>query len=223
MAKRERKPYKVFCVGLNKTGTTTIGAVFKSLKIRTVGFEPALTRQVLRGRFELLENKLEHHDGFQDLPFPFIYNQMHERYGDSACFVLSVRKSPEVWLRSMKRHSLRNGGMKLRTRIYGSPYPHIDPETYLRIYNRHNTRFLSFAEHANLRYTKIVMGEDDLYEKICPLLGEPVPEVKAGKVNAIPTPDNLEGTRFIKYLPDLNARLKEMGRPEMSIEEAFDL
>ena len=220
---REQKNYKVFCVGLNKTGTTTMGRAFKSLKIRTVGFEAELVRTVLRGKYALLENRLEHHDGFQDFPFPLIYQRMFSRYGDQARFVLSARKSPEIWLQSLKRHSLRNGGKSFRRKIYGYEFPHLNEQAHLDYYNRHNDRFLEFAEKNNCKYAVTVMGEDNLYEKKSPLLNEKPPTKEIKKANALGLPDDLTDTRFVKFLSEMNRQLEAAGKRTLSAEEALDV
>ena len=148
---------------------------------------------------------------------------MFRRYRGEARFVLSTRKSPEVWLRSLKRHSLRNGGLNLRTKIYGYPFPHLNEQAHLDFYNRHNDIFVTFAERHKCNFVTTVVGEDNLFEKMCPLLSEEVPRIASPETNMLRVSANPDNTRFIKYLDELNHQLELTGKSKLSIDEALDI
>lgn len=97
---------KVFGIGLNKTGTTSLGACLERLGYRTKGCSKKLTRGLLLdGNYEDTNYTVENYDAFQDWPWPLIYQYLDKNWPGSK-FVLTLRKDPEKWLKSLKRHSL---------------------------------------------------------------------------------------------------------------------
>ena len=99
---------KVFVIGMNKTGTTTIYATLKDL-----GFEMADSKvgEVMAaeyfqtGAIRNLDNYIESAQAFQDVPFsiPGFYKQLAEKY-PKAKFILTTRSSSEQWLNSLKKY-----------------------------------------------------------------------------------------------------------------------
>lgn len=99
---------KVFVIGMNKTGTTTLYATLKDL-----GFEMADSKvgEVMAaeyfqtGAIRNLNNYIESAQAFQDVPFsiPGFYKQLAENY-PNAKFILTVRSSSEQWLHSLKKY-----------------------------------------------------------------------------------------------------------------------
>jgi len=102
---RYRDHDKVFCIGRNKTGTTSVSKIFSQLGI-PVG------EQILA---ELLAPKLKDNNykdlikyvkkmgvAFQDIPFsmPNVYKILDKEFPNSK-FILTVRDSPEVWYHSL--------------------------------------------------------------------------------------------------------------------------
>tara|TARA_B100000242_G_scaffold177465_1_gene127279 strand:+ start:2984 stop:3688 length:705 start_codon:yes stop_codon:yes gene_type:complete len=95
---------KIFCVGANKTGTTTLEFILK-----TLGFslgdqltqEARLTRQVLEGNYTDFYTFCSHFDAFQDLPFSKdeVYIAADVLFPGSK-FILTERPA-ESWFNSM--------------------------------------------------------------------------------------------------------------------------
>ena len=220
---REDKPYRAVCTGLNKTGTTTIGAVFKCLGLRTMGFQQGLNALVAEGRMDVVLQKMDHHHGFQELPFPLIYREMHAHFGDDIRFIHTMHASPAEWLRSIKRHSLRNGGTRLRSRIYGATFPHLDEQAYLDTYNRHNDAVQNYALVNGIPCLVVTIGERDLTEKIAAFLNEPLLEIlqKTPSKNRLSIPRDPSKTRFARYFNKLNRHRLAKGQTELTLEEAM--
>lgn len=102
---------KIFCIGLNKTGTTSLKAFFSKLgyKVGEQHEAESLLKEVLNGNYLSLFKHIEKAQFFQDYPFsaPNAYKLLDQKYPD-AKFILSVRNSPEDWYRSLvKFHSLK--------------------------------------------------------------------------------------------------------------------
>jgi hypothetical protein len=101
---------KVFCVGYNKTGTTSIERMFKDLGYRCpdqVMQESQVVKALYRGDFQPLKTLCENHDAFQDLPFSkeSTYAQVDCMFPGSK-FILTVR-DPKAWFESLTKFHLR--------------------------------------------------------------------------------------------------------------------
>jgi len=98
---------KVFCIGLNKTGTTSWTLAMKNLGY-VVGSETKATMYFddwARGDFHRIIEYCRHEgEAFQDIPFslPATFREMDRAFPGSK-FVLTIRESPEQWYRSIIR------------------------------------------------------------------------------------------------------------------------
>lgn len=105
---------KLFCIGYNKTGTTSLEHVLKLLGYsmpNQMEQEIRLVRQVYAGNFEPLINFCNGYDVFQDMPFSqgLLYSQLDCLFPNSK-FILTVRDSDE-WYESLLRFQ-KNGVLK---------------------------------------------------------------------------------------------------------------
>jgi tetratricopeptide (TPR) repeat protein len=101
---------KVFCVGRNKTGTTSMAAALRSLGFR-VGLQARgemLRRDWARRDFTRIIALCRTADAFQDVPFSNAdtYRAVDAAFPGSR-FVLTVRDSPEQWFESLVRFHTR--------------------------------------------------------------------------------------------------------------------
>ena len=105
---------KYFCIGRNKTGTTSLKKAFEDL-----GFPVGNQRDAellgdqyyFKADFKPIIDYCESAQVFQDVPFswPDIFKHLDIAYPESK-FILTVRDSPEQWYQSMtKFHSKRFG------------------------------------------------------------------------------------------------------------------
>lgn len=99
---------KVFVVGYNKTGTTSMEAYFRQLSWRCGPqrqFEE-LRDEFFSGRWDRVFELIDKHDAFQDTPFSTgggaFVAALRDRYPD-AKFILTVRDSAEQWFNSLER------------------------------------------------------------------------------------------------------------------------
>jgi hypothetical protein len=108
-----RNKVKVFCIGMNKTGTTSLGRTFREL-----GFEVGNQTKAERllpeyrlGNFDAIIRYTKSAQVFQDIPFslPNTYRYLRETY-PNAKFILTVRDNPEQWANSLK---------KFHSKVYG--------------------------------------------------------------------------------------------------------
>jgi len=97
---------KLFCVGWNKTGTTTLEAVLRAYGYQMPNQqeqETRLTLPVLRCDYTELRRFVDRYDAFQDRPFSQdeTYAVVDALFPDSR-FILSER-DPDAWFDSMQR------------------------------------------------------------------------------------------------------------------------
>lgn len=101
---------KIICVGLNKTGTTSFEKDLKSFGFRF----PPTTHGTLRVTADIYHNSYHSlfqmldspkFDAYQDLPFslPKVYQKMY-KYRPNDIYVLTIRKNPQSWVKSVLNH-----------------------------------------------------------------------------------------------------------------------
>lgn len=111
---RARKNFsKLFCIGYNKTGTTTMEALLRLYGYRLPNQqfqEIELTRQTFRGNYEPLKEFVPNYDAFQDLPFSNGHTYIvADALFSGSKFILTER-DPDEWFDSMCRfHQKRTG------------------------------------------------------------------------------------------------------------------
>ena len=99
---------KVFVVGLPKTGLTSLLHALTQLGYKTHGTNKKGLKALLRGDLETVDRYFQEYEAFLDWPVPLLYRRLFESYGKDAKYILTLRKSPETWVESLKRHSLRD-------------------------------------------------------------------------------------------------------------------
>lgn len=97
---------KIFCVGLNKTGTTSLSKALENLGIATAPQRPAelLLHDWARRDFRGIIRFCKYFQAFQDVPFscPFTYQALDAAFPGSK-FILTIRANPEQWAQSLTR------------------------------------------------------------------------------------------------------------------------
>lgn len=112
---------KYFCIGRNKTGTTSLKKAFEELGF-VVGFQREaefLMEDYFKDDFKRLIKYCATAEVFQDVPFslPNTYKVLDKEFPNSK-FILTVRDSSEQWYNSVtKFHSKRFGNGVLPNRL----------------------------------------------------------------------------------------------------------
>jgi len=168
------KKQKVFGIGLNKTGTSSLGAYFERLGYYH-SFETYSSRKL--NRFLKDENYLfkeaSRFDMHEDWPWAFVYEKIFYRFSD-AKFILTLRETPEKWFNSLLNTTIRHGPNPQNLIFYGSEA--IKPEMKKRLieqYNNHTKKVINFFENNNAMDKLLILKTNDIdkEEKICSFLG----------------------------------------------------
>jgi hypothetical protein len=101
---------KVFCIGRNKTGTTSLKQAATDLGFRVGNQSKAepLFQDYLKRDFNSLISYCRTGDFFQDVPFnlPYVYPVLDHTF-PNAKFILSIRGSAEEWYESFIRFQIK--------------------------------------------------------------------------------------------------------------------
>lgn len=176
---------KIFGIGLNKTGTTTLGHCFSSLGYRHLSVRRDLLIAYREGRIDDVFSVIDEYDTFEDWPYPLMYRELAERYED-AKFVLTIRRDEKTWLRSLRKHALTASPFNhCRKLAYGYEYPFENADAHLAFYSKHNSDVATyFAEHgAQDRLLTICWETGDGWEELAGFLGVDAPAEEIPTMN----------------------------------------
>jgi len=190
-----RKKQKIFCIGQNKTGTTSLKKSLIDLGFK-VGDQVAaenLLPYYIKREFKPIIRYCQKAEAFQDIPFscPFTYIILDQAFPNSK-FILSVRDTPQQWYNSLVRfHSKMfgsNGAIPTADDLQSAPYrykgfiwetnracynsPNHDPyhqETLLQDYIWYNKNVINYFKTKN-NLLVINVGEKKSYLKFCDFL-----------------------------------------------------
>lgn len=187
---------KYFCIGRNKTGTTSLKKAFSDLgfKIGNQRVAEMLILEYARANFELIIKYCKTAQVFQDVPFSFpdTYRHLDKAFPGSK-FILTIRDSPEQWYKSLVNfHSRLFGGgqiptaeqlknasyvwkgwMWLSNRInYNTPEDDIyNKDILIQHYKDHNNRVLEYFKDRPNDLLVLNLAEKGAYQKFLNFIG----------------------------------------------------
>lgn len=195
-----RPRQRVFCIGRNKTGTTSVKAAFEAFgyNVAPQPMAEMLLRDWSRGDFRRLIMYCRAYDAFQDVPFsyPGTFRVLDEALPNSK-FVLTVRDSPDQWYQSAIRFYTKmfgeDGRVPTPADLKRAPYRYpgfmwddaalcygvdesslYDPYVYKNHYQQYNESVLSYFKGKPRKLLVLNVAESGSYEKLAEFLGESV-------------------------------------------------
>ena len=167
---------KIFGIGLNKTGTTTLGECGSILGYRCTSFDRDLLTDVVHKRdFARVEQTVARFDLFEDWPWPLIYEHLDQTFPGSK-FILTVRADEDRWLSSLKKHSMMTHPIRhCRKLAYGHRYPHGHEEAHLSLYREHNDAARSYFSSRRTDFRELCWENGDGWKELCEFLGQEIP------------------------------------------------
>jgi 3'-phosphoadenosine 5'-phosphosulfate (PAPS) 3'-phosphatase len=176
---------KIFGIGLSKTGTTSLASALEILGYRTKDY-PGVPRYVPGDLTTLESGVLDAYDAFTDTPIPSLYKALDAKYPESK-FILTVRDK-DGWLKSCKKQftqKLADIQTEAHNRLFTDLYDCtvFDENKFLSGYERFVDGVLQHFKDRphDLLVINVAAGEG--WEKLCPFLGQPVPEMPFPKAN----------------------------------------
>jgi hypothetical protein len=170
------RPSKIFGIGLNKTGTTSLHAAVQALGFTSLhwgGLDGY--RNIVRAHREglpLLHHLPEDYDAIMDIGWLTANFHLADEQYPGSKFVLTTREI-EGWLDSRQRHVEKNIERQAQG-LYDGNFVTVDRTGWWHEYRTHHRKVLTyFADRPDdLLVLDICAG--DGYEKLCPFLGLPM-------------------------------------------------
>lgn len=166
---------KVFGVGFQKTGTTSLGTIFTKLGYDVASYhdfrdfaprDHADWSEVTARALEIAGRV----DAAKDTPWPLLYRELDEAFPGSK--FIHVTRDPDAWIASaVKDFAAHPNG--LHQTIYGCPCPKGHEEVWLARYNRHNEEVAAYFATRPDDYLHLRLEDGVSYEAVCDFLGEP--------------------------------------------------
>lgn len=166
---------KVFGIGLNKTGTTSLHEALTVLGYRSLHWGgPEVRQRVERAaeaRLPLLEY-LPGYDAFSDIwALSKAFDLLDRQYPGSR-FILTTR-DVDGWVDSRIRHVERNRKAR-EVGQYTGTFLEIEEDLWRAEYDAHHARVAAyFRGRGDLLVMRVTDG--DGYEVLCPFLDKPIP------------------------------------------------
>ncbi len=166
---------KIFGIGLNKTGTKSLGACLRTFGFRHLSWEREIfDTYMMHGTQGLIET-INNYESFEDWPWPLVYREIDKMYPGSK-FILTTRESSDIWYRSLCKHATRTGPNHVRRQIYGFEMPHEHREEHIRFYNRHNDDVRNYFQDRPEALLEVCWERGDGWQVLAPFLDSQAPE-----------------------------------------------
>ncbi|WP_179319480.1 sulfotransferase [Winogradskyella helgolandensis] len=189
---------KIFCIGFNKTGTTTIEKVLKDFKIKLGNQEEAemLITNWFNRDFKEIFNYVKSATAFQDIPFslPYTFIALAQKF-PNAKFILTIRDNDEQWYNSIvKFHSklwssdesapkvneLKNANYRYKglayeyiKQVFNTPDDDLyHKQTLIKTYNNHNNLVKDYFRAHPEKLIVINTSNKADYFRLCDFLKE---------------------------------------------------
>lgn len=188
---------KIFCVGANKTGTTSLKSAMTDLNF-IVGYQTRAEKLLpawSRRNFNPIINYCYTAQFFQDIPFslPYTYVALDQAFPNSK-FILTVRDDTEQWYNSITRSHAKiwgkDGRIPTEQDLKQADYhydggvwksfnlifqtPHSNPyhkEIFFDFYEQHNKEIKTYFRHRQDDLLILNVAEKGAYKKLCDFLG----------------------------------------------------
>jgi len=166
---------KVVGIGFHRTGTTTLKECLQHLGFAHHGYDLTLLREMEVGNLDPIRTAADQADSFEDWPWPLVFRKLDDWYQD-AQFILTVRKDPHTWLKSVKNHAKLTGPTEARRIVYGHPRVTGRESEYLNRYTEHNTTVRKYFADRPGDLLEICWETGSGWDELCSFLGCEVPE-----------------------------------------------
>jgi hypothetical protein len=197
---RSKRAEKVFCVGRNKTGTTSLNSALNEMGYRVAPQAPAemLVEDWARRDFKALRRFCLRYDAFQDVPFsyPYTFQYMDQAFPNSK-FILTVRDNADEWYQSVTRfHAKGSGAVAIPTAADVKKHPYrykgyvwdcqrwlygieekqaYDPVIYKSHYEAHNAAVIDYFRWKPEKLLVLNVKQFGGYQELSKFLSKEVP------------------------------------------------
>ncbi len=176
---------KVFGVGFQKTGTTSLGTILDKLGYHTLSyweFRHLADRDTLDwAEVTALALQLAAEaDAAKDTPWPLLYKELDTAFPGSK--FIHVTRNTETWLKSAVS-DFQDYPNAIHRLIYGSDGPLGYEGIWVDRYEGHNAAVAAYFKNRPENYLHICLEDGVTFEKVCNFLDEPLVGTGAPKAN----------------------------------------
>lgn len=180
---------KIFCIGLNKTATTSLSNSWKILGYDKICSPMRLNNldvsmAAFEGKYKMIFDLIDNYDCFKDRPFNTnkLYRMLDNHVPDSK-FILTVRDTEEWWDSVSRWLTNRNGrrfdsetDKLLRIEIYKRHFEtnEFTKESFVKYYEEYNNEVREYFK-GNPNFLEMNICGGDSWELLCPFLGKEIP------------------------------------------------
>lgn len=186
-----KKNTKIFCIGLNKTGTVSLHEAFEILGFSSVHFisdKGDDIKEIIKKNHEngdKLLKGLEGYDAFSDWQLPStnqLFKEFDKQYPGSK-FILNTRDL-DSWISSREKHVNRIPNLKQKQKENpDNPWFNIDKESWKIEYDQHHEEVYQYFKGRENELLVFNVIDGDGWEKLCPFLDSELPNKPFPKSN----------------------------------------
>lgn len=163
---------KVFCVGFQKTGTTSLQYALSRLGYRVGGVFPVTDLDKREQMYERAMGLLPQFDAFADNPWCLYFREL-DKAVPGAKFILTSR-DPEKWYASACKHFGKHPS-QMHEWIYGEPLPGGHKEAWIGRLQSHEAEVRSYFANRPDDFLEFDVAKGDGWNEICNFLGKKTP------------------------------------------------
>lgn len=164
---------KIFCIGLSRTGTTSLHVALLALGVSSIHYPGRRSLKWLMSDYS--PDTTKNFTAFSDIPTSCFFKQLHETH-PNAKFIYT-RRSQEKWLESIERHIAQspspNSKTVLRDYIRLSTYGAMtfQQQKFLDVFCHHEESVSRYFESRREQFLKIDLENGEMnWETICSFL-----------------------------------------------------
>jgi len=178
--------YKIFCIGQNKTGTTSLTRALSTLGYRLCpedmmyNYGSVHFKNFKDGKFDEILKIVEKYDAFEDRPWNHTdFYKILDRTFEGSKFILTTRDVEQWWdsyIKWDKKVGLRNlWHYKMNSEVcYGVDNFLDNPDLSKQIYLDRNDKIKNYFS-GNPNFLVLDVNEDNKFEKLCKFLNKEFP------------------------------------------------
>lgn len=199
LQRSDRNQTKIFCVGRNKTGTTSIASFFRQNGYKIGNQETAelLINDWHKRDFSQIIEYVKTAEIFQDIPFslPYTFEALDYAFPNSK-FILTVRSTSEEWYNSIitfhakitsshsktpteddllqfkYRRKYLGWLLEMQKLVYNYPTtPLYDQKLYIEHYEQHNASVIKYFKDRPNDLLVLNLNDKDSFKKLCRYIG----------------------------------------------------
>ena len=173
------KKFKVFGIGLSKTGTNSLTKALRIIGFRVVHYPTEMGPKLIR--------QLRFWDGGTDITVASRFQELDKAFPGSK-FIYTFREL-DSWLESCRWHHRpeRNAprkAIKIRIKVYGVAA--FQEWAFRECWRRHDAAVRNYFKNRPHDLLIMDITKNDGWDKLCPFLGKPIPTSEDGEVREFP-------------------------------------